>query len=263
MATDALRGKTAIITGSTSGIGLGLARGFAEAGINVVMNGFGDQDQIEQDRAALEQHGVRAIYNGADMSKPDEIVALVESTADSFGTVDILVNNAGVQTVEPVETFPPERWDLIQAINMSSAFHTSRIAVPHMKRQGWGRIINIASAHGLVASPFKSAYVTAKHGVVGFTKTVALETAEHGITVNAICPGYVLTPLVENQIDDTAKARGMDRDQVVREVMLKAQWTKKFVTVEQLAGTALFLCSSAAENITGIALPVDGGWTAA
>ncbi len=263
MATDALRGKTAIITGSTSGIGLGLARGFAEAGINVVMNGFGDRDQIERDRAALEQHGVRAIYNGADMSKPDEIVALVESTADSFGTVDILVNNAGVQTVEPVETFPPERWDLIQAINMSSAFHTSRIAVPHMKRQGWGRIINIASAHGLVASPFKSAYVTAKHGVVGFTKTVALETAEHGITVNAICPGYVLTPLVENQIDDTAKARGMDRDQVVREVMLKAQWTKKFVTVEQLAGTALFLCSSAAENITGIALPVDGGWTAA
>ena len=263
LTTDALRGKNAIITGSTSGIGLGIARGFAAAGINVVLNGFGDGDEIERSRQELEQQGVKALYNGADMSKPEQVVKLVEDTAASLGSVDILVNNAGIQTVEPVESFPPERWDLIQAINMNSAFHTTRTALPHMKRQGWGRVINIASAHGLVASPFKSAYVTAKHGIVGFTKTVALETAEQGITANAICPGYVKTPLVENQIDDTAKARGLTRDQVVRDVLLAAQWTKKFVSVEQLAGTALFLCSPAAENITGIALPVDGGWTAA
>ena len=258
-----LKGKTAIITGSTSGIGLGIARGFAEAGVNVVMNGFGNPDEIEKERAALEALGPTVIYDGADMSKPEQITALVANAEERFGSVDVVVNNAGIQTVEPVESFPPERWDLIVAINMTSAFHTTRAAVPGMKARGWGRIINIASAHGLVASPYKSAYVTAKHGIIGFTKTIALETAEDGITANAICPGYVLTPLVEAQIPETAKARGMTEEQVKRDVLLEAQWTKKFVTVEQLAGTALFLCSDAAENITGIALPVDGGWTAA
>ncbi|MFM1813790.1 MAG: D-beta-hydroxybutyrate dehydrogenase protein [Pseudomonadota bacterium] len=258
-----LKGKTAVITGSTSGIGLGIARGFAQAGINVVMNGFGDAAAIEVDRAALEALGPRVIYNNADMSKPAEIVTMIEAVEKEFGAVDIVVNNAGIQTVEPVESFPPERWDLIVAINMSSAFHTTRAAVPGMKKRGWGRVINVASAHGLVASPFKSAYVAAKHGIVGFTKTIALETAENGITCNAICPGYVLTPLVEKQIPDTAKARGLTEEQVKRDVLLAAQWTKKFVTVEQLAGVALFLCSDYAENITGVALPVDGGWTAA
>lgn len=258
-----LKGKTAIVTGSTSGIGLGIARGFVEAGINVVLNGFGDTDEIERTRAELETLGARVIYDGADMSKPEEITAMVRSVEERFGSVDIVVNNAGIQTVEPVESFPPERWDLIVAINMSSAFHTVRAAIPGMKSRGWGRVINVASAHGLVASPYKSAYVTAKHGILGFTKTIALETAEHGVTSNAVCPGYVLTPLVEKQIPETAQARGLTEEQVKRDVLLAAQWTKKFVTVEQLAGTALFLCSDAAENITGIALPVDGGWTAA
>ncbi len=258
-----LAGKTAIVTGSTSGIGLGIARGFADAGINIVMNGLGDLDDIEHHREDIAARNVVCVYDPADMSKPDEVVAMVERTVATFGSVDIVVNNAGIQTVSPVEEFPPERWDLIVAINMSAAFHTTRTAVPHMKARGWGRIVNIASAHGLVASPFKAAYVTAKHGMVGFTKTVALEVAQHGITVNAICPGYVKTPLVENQIAETARVRGMTEEQVVRDVLLAAQWTKKFVTVEQLAATALFLCSDAAENITGIALPVDGGWTAA
>ncbi|MBP7003712.1 3-hydroxybutyrate dehydrogenase [Amaricoccus sp.] len=258
-----LKGKTAIVTGSTSGIGLGLARGFAAAGANVVLNGFGDRKEIEATRAELEAAGATVVYDGADMTRPDEIARMVEAAEQRFGAVDILVNNAGVQTVAPVEEFPLDRWDLIIAINMSSAFHATRAAVQGMKKRGWGRIINIASAHGLVASPFKSAYVTAKHGIVGFTKTVALETAENGITCNAICPGYVLTPLVEKQIPDTAKARGMTEDQVKRDVLLAAQWTKKFVTVEQLAGVALFLCSDIAENITGVALPVDGGWIAA
>ena len=259
-----LTSKTAIVTGSTSGIGLGLARGFAEAGANVVLNGFGDAAEIEANRAELDALGAgEVIYNGADMTKPDEIVAMVKAAEDQFGGVDIVVNNAGIQTVEPVEDFPPERWDMIIAINMSSAFHTTRAAISGMKARGWGRVINVASAHGLVASPYKSAYVTAKHGVVGFTKTVALEAAQDGVTVNAICPGYVLTPLVEKQIPDTAKARGITEEEVKRDVLLAAQWTKKFVTVDQLAGTALFLCSDAAENITGIALPVDGGWTAA
>lgn len=258
-----LKGKTAIVTGSTSGIGLGIARGFVEAGINVVLNGFGDPKEIEALRAELESHGPRVTYSDADMTKPDSIAAMVAEAEREHGAVDIVVNNAGIQTVEPVESFPPERWDQIIAINMSSTFHTVRAAIPGMKARGWGRIINIASAHGLVASPFKSAYVTAKHGVVGFTKTVALEVAEDGITSNAICPGYVLTPLVEQQIPDTAKARGMTEEQVKRDVLLAAQWTKKFVTVEQLAGVALFLCSDAAENITGAAIPVDGGWTAA
>ena len=259
-----MKNKTVIVTGSTSGIGLGIARGFAAEGANVVLNGFAAPDEIKAVVDAVQGLGSgKVIYNGADMSKPDEIVAMVKSAEATFGAVDVLVNNAGIQTVSPVESFPPERWDLIVAINMSSAFHTTRTALPGMKARGWGRIINISSAHGLVASPFKSAYVTAKHGITGFTKTVALEAAEHGVTVNAICPGYVLTPLVEKQIPETAKARGITEEQVKRDVLLAAQWTKKFVTVEQLAGVALFLCSDAAENITGVSLPVDGGWTAA
>ncbi|MEM7620329.1 MAG: 3-hydroxybutyrate dehydrogenase [Pseudomonadota bacterium] len=256
-----LKGKTAIITGSTSGIGLGVAQGFAKEGINLVINGFGNQDDIERERAGLEAMGVKALYNGADMTKPEEIAALVEGTVKEFGAIDIVVNNAGIQHVQCVEEFPIEKWDAIVAINMTSSFHTVRAAIPHMKKQGWGRVINVASAHGLVASPFKSAYVTAKHGVIGFTKTVALEVAQDNITCNAICPGYVLTPLVEKQIPDTAQARGITEEEVKRDVLLAAQWTKKFVTVEQLAGTALFLCSDYAENITGTHISVDGGWT--
>ena len=258
-----LKGKTAIITGSTSGIGLGIAKGFAAEGINIVINGFGDAVEIEKERLGLEAMGVKAIYNGADMTKPDEITAMVEDVVKEFGSIDIIVNNAGIQNVAPIEEFPPEKWDAIVAINMSSSFHTLRAAVPHMKKQGWGRIINIASAHALVASPFKSAYVTAKHGILGLTKTVALEVAQDNITCNAICPGYVLTPLVEKQIPATAKARNMSEEQVKRDVLLEAQWTKKFVTVEQIAGTALFLCSDNAENITGTHISIDGGWTAA
>ncbi len=259
-----MKNKTVIVTGSTSGIGLGIARGFAAQGANIVLNGFASAADIATELDALQMLGDGDVtYNGADMSKPDEIVEMVRTTEAMFGAVDILINNAGIQTVGPVETFPPERWDLIVAINMSSAFHTTRTALPGMKARGWGRIINISSAHGLVASPFKSAYVTAKHGITGFTKTVALEAAEFGVTVNAICPGYVLTPLVEAQIPETAKARGITEEQVKRDVLLAAQWTKKFVTVEQLAGVALFLCSDAADNITGVSLPVDGGWTAA
>ena len=259
-----LFGKTVVITGSTSGIGLGIARGMASANANVVINGFGSTAEIEHEIAALEALGKGQVaYDPADMSKPDQIVAMIQAAEARFGSVDIVVNNAGIQTVEPVETFPPERWDLIIAINMNSAFHTTRAALPGMKKRGWGRIINISSAHGLVASPFKSAYVTAKHGITGFTKTVALETAQNGLTVNAICPGYVLTPLVEKQIPETAAARGITEEQVKRDVLLAAQWTKKFVTVEQLSGVALFLCSDAAENITGVSLHVDGGWTAA
>ena len=259
-----LKDKTAIVTGSTSGIGLGLAEGFAAAGANVVINGFGDPAEIEAERARLDGLGDgTVVYDGADMSDPDAIEAFVKAAEAKFGGVDIVVNNAGIQTVEPVESFPKDRWDLIVAINMSSAFHTVRAALPGMKERGWGRVSNIASAHGLVASPYKTAYVPAKHGIVGFTKTVALEAAQDGVTSNAICPGYVLTPLVEKQIPDTARSRGITEEEVKRDVLLAAQWTKKFVTVEQLAGVALFLCSDAAENITGVALPVDGGWTAA
>lgn len=257
-----LKGKTAIITGSTSGIGLGIAQGFAAQGINIMLNGFGDSVEIEKERQAIENQGVKCIYNDADMTQPNEITAMVEEAVKVFGSIDIVVNNAGIQHVAPVEEFSPEKWDSIIAINMSSSFHTVRAAIPHMKRQGWGRIINIASAHGLIASPFKSAYVTAKHGVLGFTKTIALEVAEDNITCNAICPGYVLTPLVEKQIPDTAKARGISEEEVKRDVILSAQWTKKFVTVEELAGTSLFLCSEHAENITGTHISVDGGWTA-
>ncbi|MCD8525638.1 MAG: 3-hydroxybutyrate dehydrogenase [Alphaproteobacteria bacterium] len=258
-----IKGKTAIITGSTSGIGLGIAKRFAQAGANVVINGFGDPNDIEKERKGLEAMGVKAVYNGADMTKPDQIRQMVEDTAKEFGSVDIIVNNAGIQHVSPIEGFPLDKWDAITAINMNSAFHMSAAAIPHMKKSGWGRIINIASAHGLVASPFKSAYVTAKHGVVGMTKTIALEVAENNITCNAICPGYVWTPLVEKQIPDTMKARNMTEDQVKNEVLLKAQPTKKFVQVEEIADFALFLCSNSAQNITGAHLSIDGGWTAA
>ena len=257
------KGKNAIVTGSTSGIGLGIAEAFAGAGMNVMLNGFGDAAEIEATRAGLQtKHGVKALYSDADMTEPAAIAAMVGAAEAGFGSVDVVVNNAGIQHVEPIEDFPVEKWDAILAINLSSAFHTTRLAIPGMKARGWGRIINVASAHGLVASPFKSAYVAAKHGVLGLTKTVALEVAEAGITANAICPGYVLTPLVEKQIPDTAKARGISEEAVKRDVLLGAQPTKQFVTTEQLGALAVFLCSDAAASITGTALPVDGGWTA-
>ena len=256
-------GKNAIVTGSTSGIGLGIAEALAGAGMNVMLNGFGDAGEIEDVRSTLaERHGVKAAYHGADMSKPAEIADLLSTANLEFGGVDVVVNNAGIQTVAPVEDFPIEKWDAILAINLSSAFHTTRLALPGMKQRKWGRIVNIASAHGLVASPYKSAYVAAKHGMLGLTKTVALEAAEFGVTCNAICPGYVLTPLVEKQIPDTAKARGISEEAVVRDVLLSAQMTKEFVTVEQLGALAVFLCSDGAAQITGTAMPVDGGWTA-
>lgn len=258
-----LQGKTALVTGSTSGIGLAIAKGFADAGLNIVLNGFGDADKIEEERKAIEEKGVKAIYSGADMTKPDEIAAMVKEAEAEFGNIDVLVNNAGIQFVSPVEDFPIEKWDAIMAINLSSAFHTTKAVIGGMKEAGWGRVINMCSAHGLVASPYKSAYVAAKHGILGFTKTIALEVAQDNITCNAICPGYVFTPLVENQIADTAKARGISEDEVINDVLLKAQWTKKFVTVEQVSGIALFLCSDIAENITGTDITVDGGWTAA
>jgi 3-hydroxybutyrate dehydrogenase len=258
-----LKGKNALVTGSTSGIGLGIAEGLAAQGVNLVLNGFGDANEIETLRANLaSKYGVKVLYDGADMSKADQIEAMMHKAEKDLGGIDILVNNAGIQHVAPVDEFPTNKWDAIIAINMSSTFHTTRCALAYMKKQGWGRIINIASAHALVASPFKSAYVTAKHGVMGFTKTVALEVAEKGITVNAICPGYVLTPLVEKQIPDTAKARGISEEQVKRDVLLAAQPTKKFVTVEELAGTTVFLCSDAAASITGTNISVEGGWTA-
>ncbi len=255
--------KTAIITGSTSGIGLAIAEAFAADGMNVMINGFGKAEDIEAERARLDAAAAGSVhYNGADMTKPDEIAALVADTEKTFGSVDVLVNNAGIQHVEPVEDFPVDTWNAIIAINLSSSFHTIRAAVPGMKKRGWGRIINIASAHGLVASPFKSAYVAAKHGILGLTKTVALETAEHGITVNAVCPGYVLTPLVQAQIPDTAKARGISEEEVIRDVMLGHQPTKKFVTVEEIAGLCRFLTTDHAASITGVPLSIDGGWTA-
>lgn len=257
------KGKNAIVTGSTSGIGLGIAEAFAAAGMNVMLNGFGDADEIEQSRAGLEaEQGIKALYSGADMMKPDEIATMIDTARSELGSVDVVVNNAGIQHVEAIEDFPVEKWDAIIAIDLTSAFHTTRLVIGEMKRRGWGRIINLASAHGLVASPFKSAYVSAKHGMLGLTKTVALETAEHGITVNAICPGYVLTPLVKKQIPETATARGISEEAVKRDVLLGAQPTKQFVTTEQLGALAVFLCSDEAASITGAALPVDGGWTA-
>lgn len=255
--------KNALVTGSTSGIGLAIARALAGAGYNIVLNGFGPEDEIEAMRSGIESdHGVKAIYHGADMTKPAEIEDMMATAARDLGPVDVLVNNAGIQHVAPVEEFPLEKWDAIIAINLSSTFHTTRAAMAGMKQRGWGRVINISSAHGLVASPYKSAYVAAKHGILGFTKTVALESAQHGVTVNAICPGYVLTPLVEKQIPDTAKARGISEDSVISDVILANQPTKDFVSVEQIGALAVFLCSDAASQITGAALPVDGGWTA-
>ena len=258
-----LKNKNALVTGSTSGIGLGIARAFAREGANVVLNGFGDATEIEHVRAALEhEFGVRVRYDGADMSQAEAIAGMMERAIAEFGSIDVLVNNAGIQHVAPIDEFPPAKWDAILAINLSAAFHTIRLALPAMKQKRFGRIINIASAHALVASPFKSAYVAAKHGVAGLTKTVALESAEYGITANAICPGYVLTPLVEKQIPDTAKARGISEAAVIRDVLLAAQPTKQFVSVEQVASLALYLASDAAASTTGTIIPVDGGWTA-
>lgn len=259
-----LKGKTALITGSTSGIGLGIAKAFAAAGANIVINGFGEAAAIEAERAALEVlNGGKAAYDGADLTKPEAIEDMFQRADKDFGGVDILVNNAGMQFVSPIEDFPVEKWDMIIALNLTASFHTIRHAVPGMRKKGWGRIIGTASAHSLVASPFKSAYVTAKHGLAGLTKTVALEVADAGITVNCISPGYVWTPLVENQIPDTMKARKMTREQVINDVLLAGQPTKQFVTIEQVAALAAFLTRDEAANITGANLSVDGGWTAA
>ncbi|WP_294136829.1 3-hydroxybutyrate dehydrogenase [Sphingobium sp.] len=261
--SKAFAGKTALITGSTSGIGLAYAKALAGEGANVVINGFGDKDAIEQERLGLEAlSGAKALYSGHDLTKQDQIESMMAEAAAAFEGVDILINNAGMQHVAPVEDFPVDKWNLIIALNLTSAFHTTRLAVPYMKGKKWGRIIQTASAHSLTASPFKSAYVTAKHGLAGFTKTVALEVATFGITANCISPGYVWTPLVENQIPDTMKARGMTREQVMNDVLLAGQPTKQFVTVEQVAAMAMFLCSDAAANITGANMSIDGGWTA-
>lgn len=257
-----LSGKVALVTGSTSGIGLGVAHALAAAGADVMLNGFGGGEVDDLRRMLEREFSVATAFSGADVSQPRDIEAMFESAVARFGKVDVLVNNAGVQHVEAIETFPPEKWDQIIAINLSAAFHTIRAAVPGMKARRWGRIINVASAHALVASPFKSAYVAAKHGIAGLTKTIALETAEYGITVNAICPGYVLTPLVEKQIPETAKARMMTEEQVVRDVLLKAQPTRRFVSTEEIGALAVFLSSDGAASITGAALPVEGGWTA-
>ena len=255
--------KTALITGSTSGIGLGIAEALAATGANIILNGFGDSNAIEAIRAGIaKQYNVKVRYDGADMGKPESIAAMMARAIDEFGSVDILVNNAGIQHVAPVDEFPIDKWNAILAINLSAAFHTTRLALPSMKRNRWGRIVQIASAHALVASPYKSAYVAAKHGIAGFTKSVALEVAAQGITVNAVCPGYVWTPLVEKQIPETAKARGITEQQVINDVLLAAQPTKQFVTIEQVAGLATYLASAAAASVTGAIIPIDGGWTA-
>jgi 3-hydroxybutyrate dehydrogenase len=259
-----LKGKTAVVTGSTSGIGLACARAFAAAGANIVLNGMGTPGEVEKECAAIKsEFAVKAIYSPADMAKPSEIAGLIALSEATFGSVDILINNAGVQHVSPIEEFPLEKWDAVIAINLSAAFHAIRAAVPGMKKRGWGRIISTASAHSRVASPFKSAYVAAKHGIDGLTKTVALELARSKITCNCISPGYVWTPLVEKQIPNTMNARKMRRDEVISDVLLAAQPTKEFVTVEQVASLALFLCSDEAAQITGANLAIDGGWTAA
>ena len=259
-----LKDRAAVITGSTSGIGLAYARALAKEGANLVINGImpsADAEKLRADLAA--EFGVKVLFSSADMTKPAEIAGFIAQAEAEFGAVDILVNNAGIQFVSQIDEFPIEKWDQIIAINLTSAFHTTRAALPKMKAKGWGRIINTASAHAFVASPFKSAYVAAKHGIAGLTKTVALEVATKGITVNAIAPGYVWTPLVEKQIPDTMKARGLTKEQVINDVLLDAQPTKEFVTVEQVAALAVFLCTDAAKSITGTILPMDGGWTAA
>jgi 3-hydroxybutyrate dehydrogenase len=256
-------GKTAIVTGSTSGIGLGIAGVLAKLGANIVLNGFGNASEIDKIVSDLKrQHNVGVTYSNANIAAPDEIATMVDRARAEFGAIDILINNAGIQYVAPVEEFPVEKWNAIIAINLSGAFHTCRLAAPDMKRNAWGRIINIASAHALVASPFKSAYVSAKHGLAGLTKTIALELAEHGVTANAICPGYVLTPLVQKQIPEQAEARGISEEAVMRDVLLAAQPTKQFVEVSQIAALTAFLCSDDAASITGALLPIDGGWTA-
>ena len=257
-----LNGKTALVTGSTSGIGLAIARALAAAGANVMLNGFGEPAVIDETRRDLESGGSRTGYDGADLTRSYDIERLIRRTTDELGPIDILVNNAGTQHVAPVDQLPVEKWDLIIALNLSAAFHTTRLALPEMKARGWGRIINTASAHSLVASPNKSAYVAAKHGIAGFTKTVALEVAQAGITANCISPGYVWTPLVENQIPDTMRTRGLTREQVMNDVLLAAQPTKQFVTVDQVAALAVFLCRDEASAITGANLSMDGGWTA-
>jgi len=258
-----VKGKTVLITGSTSGIGLGIAEAFAAEGANLVLNGFGDAAEIEKLRSGLESKcGIKAIYDGADMTKPDQIAAMIAKAEKQFGAIDVLVNNAGIQFTAPIEEFPVERWDAVIAINLSSSFHTIRSALPAMKKKGWGRVINIASAHGLVASGNKVAYVAAKHGVVGLTKVVGLETANTGVTCNAICPGWVLTPLVEKQIVARAQASNRSMEDETRIFVAEKQASHKFTTPEQIAGLALFLCSASADNITGSAYSIDGGWTA-
>jgi 3-hydroxybutyrate dehydrogenase len=255
--------RHALVTGSTSGIGLAIARALAKEGADIVINGMGDPAKIEAERVAIEKEfGVRAFYDGADMTKPDEIAAMVKDAQAKMGSLDILVNNAGIQFVSPIEDFPLDKWDAIIAINLSSAFHAMRAAIPGMKAQKWGRIVSTASAHSLVASPFKSAYVSAKHGLAGLTKTAALELATFGVTANCISPGYVWTPLVEHQIPDTMKARNLTRDEVINNVILDAQPTKQFVTADQVAALVVYLCSDPAAQITGANLSIDGGWTA-
>ena len=262
-AAQSLKDKVSLITGSTSGIGLGIARALADAGSDVVLNGFGKPEEIEAVQGGVgKDFGVRVSYSGADMSNPESIAEMIATALRKFGRLDVLVNNAGIQHVAPLHEFPPAKWDAIIAINLSSAFHTTRLALPSMIFNKWGRIINIASAHGLVGSAYKSAYVAAKHGMLGLTKVTALETAEQGITCNAICPGYVYTPLVEAQIEGQAKAHGIPREQVIREVLLAQQPNKRFATVDELGAFAVFLASDAAASITGTSIAVDGGWTA-
>ena len=258
-----LQGKTAIVTGSTSGIGLGIAEAFARSGANVVLNGFGEAMQIEKTRSELSQRtNAKIVYSPADMSKPKAIEHMVRQTADTFGAVDIMVNNAGIQHVAPIEEFPDEKWDAIMAINLSSAFHATKLVLPGMRGRGWGRVINVASAHALVASPYKAAYVAAKHGVLGLTKVTALETAEDGITCNAICPGFVETPIVEKQIADQARTRGLSKEQVLKDVILGSQPTKRFVTTDELVGMMLYLVSDLGASANGASFSIDGGWTA-
>jgi len=258
-----LKGKSVVVTGSTSGIGLGIARSFAAEGSNIMLNGLGDAAEIEKLRAGIEaDFKVKAVYSPADMTRPAEIADMIGQARRELGSVDVLINNAGIQYVAPVDEFPPEKWDQIIAVNLTAAFHTTRAAVPMMKANRWGRIINIASAHGLIASPFKSAYIAAKHGIVGLTKTVALETAEQGITCNAICPGWVITPMIDKQIDAQAAAHKMPRDDVIRKVILEKQPTKEFVKIEEVAALAIFLAGDAAASITGTSMSIDGGWVA-